>query len=353
MIQSGCVLKVGVIGLNHKTANLAFREAMARGAATLSAEKLYFFPHPVVLLSTCNRTEIYFGGEDLALVHIDILRWLRSQIPDAFEHRLYSYFGIDCFAHLGSVAGGLDSAIIAETEIQRQVKIAYAKSCEYSTLPSCLHYVFQKALKLGKLVRNQVQIDRKTPTLFQAIWQLAADQIGNVAQKKILLIGHSEINRRMAFFLTQRGVQNFSLSTQNPMRVSLQGCFACDRSEIRRWRDYDLIISAAKSDQYLIEETVERIGNLRLQPTHVRPQVIFDLSVPRNIDPSVGTLQNITLYNIEQINEWIDRKRAMHSDQLARSKALIWEGAVRLARAYRKKIEYRQMADVVGLSTVK
>ena len=85
MIRSECVLKVGVIGINHKIANLAFREAMARGAATLSGEKALFFPHPVLLLSTCNRTEIYFGGNDLASIHSDLLEWLRG---DIFAKRL-------------------------------------------------------------------------------------------------------------------------------------------------------------------------------------------------------------------------------------------------------------------------
>ncbi len=232
MLHSGCVLKVGVIGLNHKTADLAFRESMARGAATLSGEKSLFFPHPIVLLSTCNRMEIYFGGEDLPEIHSDLLQWLRGHIPESFEHRLYSYFGMDCFVHLGRVAAGLDSAIIAETEIQKQVKVAYAKACMYSKLPACLHFIFQKSLKLGKTVRSQVQIDRKAPNLFQAIWQLATEKLGNLLEKKIFLIGHSEINRGVAFFLHQKGVQSFTLATAKSCASVVGGCKAVDRREI-------------------------------------------------------------------------------------------------------------------------
>lgn len=97
--MSNCSLKIGVIGLNHETADLVFREAVAKGAAILAGEKAIFFPHPTILLSTCNRMEIYFSGEDLAEVHSDLLERLRRQIPEAFAHRLYSYFGLDCFTH--------------------------------------------------------------------------------------------------------------------------------------------------------------------------------------------------------------------------------------------------------------
>src|SRR5207244_4328762 len=144
------------------------REAIARAAQSLSGEKGIFFQHPIVVLSTCNRTEIYFSAENLAEAHSDLLAHFRKQIEEPFEHRLYSYFGIDCFAHLCRVASGLDSAILAETEIQRQVKVAYAAG---RVLPSCLHYIFQKALKVSKGMRNQMAIS--SPTLYTTLWQLA------------------------------------------------------------------------------------------------------------------------------------------------------------------------------------
>ncbi|MDE3045878.1 MAG: glutamyl-tRNA reductase [Verrucomicrobiota bacterium] len=331
MLQTGCVLKIGVLGLNHKTACLLLREAMARGASALAGEKALFFPHPTVLLSTCNRTEIYFSSDDLAETHSDLLAALRRHWIHAgpFEYRLYSYFGIDCFLHLGRVAAGLDSAILAESEIQRQVKVAYAKACELFSLPSCMHYVFQKSLKVGKLIRSEFQLARQAPTLSQAVWQLAKEKLGDLKQRRILLVGHSEINRSIAFFLVQRGITHFAMATREPSSVCIEGCSPRNRSELDRWADYDLIVAATSGDQYL------------LFGSSTREHVLFDLSVPRTIDPSLAQEPNTTLYNIEQVNQWINRKRSTHMDQLPLCDEILRQNVLRLARAFRAKLECR------------
>lgn len=319
-----CLLQIGVIGINQKIADLAFRESIALAASGLAGEKATFFPHPIVLLSTCNRTEIYFGGTDLVAAHSDLLAYLRRQILEPFEHRLYSYFGLDCFAHLAQVTAGLDSAIVAETEIQRQVKVSYGRAVEFSRLTSCMHYVFQKSLKMGKAIRNQFQMDRNAPTLFQAIWHLANEQLPNLSACRILLVGHSDLNRALAFFLLKKGISHFSLSTKTPTAVNLAGCTAYDRTELKNWTDYDLIICAAASDRYLLSGASQR--------THV----IFDLSVPRNVDPAIAA-ENVTLYNIEEVNLWMERRHALQRDQIMHCENLVWQQTVQLARAYREK----------------
>lgn len=326
----GCILKIGVVGINHKVADLAFRESIARAAAGLSGEKSLFFPHPIVLLSTCNRTEIYFGGDDLAASHVDLLSYLRMQILQPFEHRLYSYFGLDCFTHLGRVTAGLDSAIIAETEIQRQVKIAYAKSSEISTLTSSMHYAFQKALNLGKIVRSQFEIDRKAPTLFSAVWRIASEHLGSLLKKRILLVGHSDLNRGIAFSLVKKGVESFSLVTQKPEAVYLERCTAFDRSELAHWQEYDLIICAASSEHYLVEGAGSR------------SQVVFDLSVPRTVDPQITENEHLHLYNIEELNVWMERRRALHGDQVLFCNELIAKQTLLFARSYRHRNLFRE-----------
>lgn len=327
MLRTGCVLQIGVLGLNHKTAGLDVRESMARAARALAGERALFFPHPTVLLSTCNRMEIYFSSEELAEAHSDLLACLRRHLLGPFEHRLYSYFGIDCFFHLGRVAAGLDSAILAESEIQRQVKVAYAQACQLFQLPSCMHYIFQKSLKLGKLARSHFQIEQNAPTLCQAIWQLATEKLGDLSRRRFLLVGYSEINRGMACFLLRRGIQQFVLATQSPSSVCLEGCHARDRSELDRWVEYDCIVSATSSDQYLLSGKT------------CRQHAIFDLSVPRTVDPLLGKAPNVALYNIEQVNQWIEQKRHVQSDQLSRCDELLKQQVLRLALAYREKLQ--------------
>lgn len=311
------MLNIGVLGINFKTADLQLREAMARGA-----QNLHFFHHPIVVLSTCNRTEIYFSAEDLASAHSDLLAYFRNVIEVPFEHRLYSYFGMDCFAHLCRVASGLDSAILAETEIQRQVKVAYSQGKE---LPSCMHYAFQKALKVGKVVRNH--LDVTGPTLYSTLWQLTEWK-----NKRILLVGYSEINRGFASFLMHKGIEGFSLSTRYPESVRIEGIHVYDRSILERWQEYDLIVCASKAEEYLIAG--------RSDASHC----IFDLSVPRNVDPEVG--KTATLYNIDQLGS---QSEAQHFD---RCEALLWENVVRLTRIFRFKTRRGQGIEEMGLHLV-
>ncbi|MCC6128026.1 MAG: glutamyl-tRNA reductase, partial [Chlamydiae bacterium] len=188
LIEHSCALQIGVLGVNFKTASLDLREKISRHARALSEEKSFSFHSAVIVLSTCNRTEIYFAGDNLPRIHGDLLALFRSAIDTPFEPHFYSYFGLDCFTHLCRVSSGLDSAIMAETEIQRQVKVAYERASQRSLLPSSLHYVFQKALKVGKEVRNQLAPSFISPSLFTAIWRLSKEFFEDLPSRKLLFV---------------------------------------------------------------------------------------------------------------------------------------------------------------------
>jgi glutamyl-tRNA reductase len=327
MLWRSCVLRVGVLGMNFKTAHLGLLEQMSRAMAKLSGERAVFFKYPIVVLTTCNRTEIYFSSIDLAEAQGDILSFFRSQIKEVFEHRLYSYFGIDAFAHLCRVTAGMDSAIFAETEIQRQVKLAYARSTASLILPECIHYIFQKALKIAKEVRTQFALEKGSITLYKALWQIATKILGDLKRQRILLIGYSEINRGIASFFLRKGIDHFFLCTRHPEEVNLEGGTLCGREILNSWSDYDLIICASQSKKYLIEG-------------EGRGGVVFDLSVPRNVDPS---LKGVKLMNIEQIHELLASDTDFfleHQNRRAReAELLIQENALHLASLYRMKME--------------
>lgn len=311
------MLSIGVLGVNHKTANLLLREAIARGVSNINGN--VFFPYPVVLLSTCNRTEIYYSSEDLAEGHSYLFSYLRKHIEAPFEQAVYSFFGIDCFFHLCCVAAGLDSAIFAESEIQRQVRVAYSTS---QKLPSALHFVFQKALKISKEVRSRTQ-QNGVLTLYKALWRLAEWQ-----NKRILLVGYSQINRGLISFLLHKGITEITLVTRNPEIVNIPEIQVGSRKVLADWQEFDVVVCAGSSEEYLIRgEGCEK-------------HVIFDLSVPRNVDPRLGA----KLYNIEQVNDWI----AEHQDAQVQeeAEALIWQNVIRLSRIYRTKTQH--VPDIVG-----
>jgi glutamyl-tRNA reductase len=302
------MLSIGVLGINFKTADLFLREAIAKAAQILNAQGAAFFFHPVVVLSTCNRTEIYFSSSDLAEAHSDLLAYLRKLICEPFELHLYSYFGTDCLAHLCRVTSGLDSAILAESEIQRQVKIAYGNA---KGLPSCLHYAFQKALKVGKAVRTQFHFGKNSPSLYGKLWRATEWE-----DRNILLVGNSEINRGFLSFLIHKKIGKISLCTRIPVAEGV--CQVYDRTILDEWQRFDIIVCASKSEEFLIAGE----GSLH--------HWIFDLSVPRNVDPEVGKTAN--LYNIDQLT---DRQRS--SKHLSECEAFVWINAIQLAKAYRIK----------------
>ena len=333
MLYSGCYLRTGIIGISYKTADLALREEFARISEKISGKRALFFPHPTVLLSTCNRTEIYFSAEDLAEAHSDLLLLLRSALTEPFEHRLYSFFGIDCFSHLSRVASGLDSAILAETEIQRQVKLAYARSSAVIALPSCIHYIFQKSLRVAKIARNHYSLEKGASTLFNTLWFLAQQHFANLQKVRILLVGYSEINRGFAAFLVHRGICGFTLATRQAFEVGLEGgSIVKGRECLESWSDFDLIVCAGKSEEFLIQGR----GSGR--------QLIFDLSVPRNADPNI---QGAVVWNIEQIANLIEQNRRLTKEGLQRAEATVQEHVYRLAKLYRAKSERAKLLQAL------
>jgi glutamyl-tRNA reductase len=315
---------VGVIGLSYRTADLDLREEFARISEKISGERALFFKHPTVQLCTCNRTEIYFSADDLAESHSDLLAFFRLHMKTPFEHRLYAYFGIDCFCHLSRVASGLEAAVLAETEIQSQVKLAYGRAASALALPSCIHYIFQKSLRVAKFARNSFYLEKGASTLYGTVWHAANEHFADLKMRRILLVGYSEINRGFAAFLTHRGVRDFFLATRYPSQVHLEGAIVRGRELISTWPSFDLIISAAKSNDYLIRGS-GRGHNL-----------IFDLSVPRVADPHI---QSATIWNIEQINQRVEQNRRLAKEGLEQGRECIHEYVDRLAKIYRRKNE--------------
>lgn len=318
-----CPLCVGVVGINFKTADLSFREAVARAAGGLTGESGLFFPHPSIVLSTCNRCEIYFSSQDLAEAHTDLLGFFRREIGDDFEHRFYSYFGIDCLSHLCRVASGLDSAILAETEIQRQVKCAYLSQSR-TPLPSVMHFLFQKALKVGKEIRTASPSIQGGETIFKVIWDLICKAGINWALAKILFVGNSQINRALIRFLQRRAMSHAYLCTRYPgVEETLE---VLGREALSSWERYDLVFSASQSAEYLLSPR-ETSGSC----------MIFDLSVPRNVDPEVGEMPGVSLFNIEQLYLLLKGRRGREFD-LFHLEEKVRSHALRLCSVYRKKL---------------
>lgn len=313
-------MRVGVVGINHKLADLQLRELLAVACQRRFGHKALSLLHPhVVLLSTCNRTEIYFCSDDLAATHTQLLAMLRGEVGEEFDQKLYSFFGHDCFSHLSRVTSGLDSAVLAETEIQGQVKGAYEQASQRCSLPGDLHYLFQKSLKVGKKIRSEIALPRGLPNLEQAIYNTGKHFFQNLAGSRVLFVGASTINQKLIAFFSSKQLQ-MAICNRTPQKshdiAAHYPLEIVDWSQLNAWHHYDWIIWGTSAPDYLLTTSdIPKELNKRC--------LLMDLSVPRNVEASVGRHPAITLLNIDQVNRLV-KIREKHLDHtIAKAESLI------------------------------
>lgn len=334
------LMLVGILGINHKLADLKLRETLAKTCERkFGSDRLLHEDHSFILLSTCNRTEIYFHSQDLAATHTYIMSILREEVQSDFEQKLYSYFGFDCFLHLARVTSGLDSAIIAETEIQGQVKNAYESALQCQIIPKDLHFLFQKVLKIGKKVRSDFPLQRGLPSLEHAIFIIGQQEFKDIEQTKILFVGASDINSKILRYLRLKNCQNITIcnrSIETAKNIaSNYGLYILPWSELGSWHDYDWIIVGTKAPDYLLKNNV-------LIKSVIHHKLIMDLSVPRNVEPGLGLLNRINLMNIDEINRLLNHRMEKMSHTLIKTEEIIIEETKQNVRSFKRKELYTQ-----------
>lgn len=305
---------VGVIGLNYKSCDVAFRETLGKACQSALEEEEYFSQIGAVLLSTCNRTEIYFSASDMAEAHTVVLSLIRKRVPFPFEHRLYSYFCRQCFLHLSRVTAGLDSYILAETEVQNQVKKAYEKAALSYKLPRNIHFLFQKSFKIAKELRSHFPFVRLIPTLESVLFQVSETFLKPLQEKKILFVGNSEINRKMMQFFQSKHLPHLYLCTRFSYHYP-EGFTIVPRTELECWYEYDLVVLATTEKEYLIRSTSDI-------PPLSSHRLLLDLSLPRNVDPLLEKHSCVTLLNIDKLSEILERKRNTQLREIQNSELL-------------------------------
>lgn len=304
-------MHIGILGINHKSADLWLREILAKGCQRRFGSDNSMHPcFAYVLLSTCNRTEIYFSSSDLAQTHTYLLAILRSEVEGEFEHRIYSYFGRDCFAHLACVTAGVDSALIGETEIQGQVRRAYEGAAEIKRLSPELHFLFQKCLKIGKNIRTKRVLTHGLPSIEEAILQASENVLGDLRCRRILFVGVSEINHKIFVRFKERGFHLITFCNRTDEKTERlaeqEGVKVLVWEELEQWESFDLTIFGTKSPDFLISSASPMGGR----------RVIIDLSVPRNVDPQLGRHKQITLLNVDQLSRMVERGQRMRASEL-------------------------------------
>lgn len=311
-------MRVGVLGANFKTAQLGLREALSLACQKkMTAFSEIVRKNACVILSTCNRVEIYFSAPDLAEVHSDILQVLKEEIGDPFEQQLYSYFGIDCFMHLAQVTAGLDSAIVAESEIQRQVKISYEKALLHYSLPGCMHYLFQKSLKVGKYIRSHFSLSLNEITIPKLLFDMGRVQYPDLQNVPVLFVGNSQINRQIISYFKHKGLNDLTVCSRSLQRtqelIEQKGVSLLPWGQLKSWHRYPWVICGSTASHYVITKT----------QAQVQTRLICDLSMPRTVDPEVASSSCLTLFNMEQLIHSIQQRQQKNEQAFQEAKQTI------------------------------
>ncbi len=331
-----------LIGLNHRTAPVAVREryAVPSNRAAVIDEKLVQVPSlaEVVLVSTCNRTELIGVGPNID-DGLEILNsFLHAEIGDgsARADQLYELRGADVVTHLFELSASLDSMVVGEAQILGQVKAAYRCAVEARSCGPILNRLFQRAFRTGKRIRTETGLGASSVSVARVGVQLAREVFESFEGKRVLLLGAGEMAESAAIGLRDAGVRdtvvvNRSAEPARALALRLDG-------SARTLDDLDEEIALA--DVVITSINVERpiLTRERLSASqhdrHGRPVLMIDLGIPRNVEPDCQELPDVYVYDLDDLEGVAERGRSARLEALDPARAIVVEERVRFERWY-------------------
>lgn len=324
-------MQIQVVGLNHRDAPLAIRERVAFTPELLQRgyQKVREIAQQegMVILSTCNRTEIYLaGGVELT----DILAWWERLVGierGQFSDALYWYQNRAATEHLFRVASGIDSMVLGETQILGQVKDAYQLAQKFETTGT-LHRVFQAAFRAGKRAHAETEIGHHALSTGYAVVELAKKVFGSVSGLSALVVGAGETAELVSRHLSSQHVGRLLIANrtrERAERLAQQiGAEVIGLEDlVRAMREVDIIVSSTSAERSIITRSMaERAFKGQTQ----RFRFFFDLAVPRDIEPSIAQLgQGTFLYDVDDVRSVVDANLSQRQREVSRVERIIRE----------------------------
>ncbi len=337
-------------GINHNTASLDIRERVAFSpeSVTQALGKLCALPlvDEAIILSTCNRTEIYahVAGETVAgevdMAARQIQQWLAEhhQLPVvALDTSRYWHDGKQAAEHMMRVACGLDSLVLGEPQILGQVKSAYSVACDAGTVGRYLHDVFQQVFAVAKRVRTETAIGENPVSVAYAAVSLARQIFSDLKQDTALLIGAGETIELVARHLREQGIGQIIVANRTleraaelAERFSAEAILLADIPE--QLHRADVVITSTASQLPLLGKGAVESA---LKKRKHRPMFMVDIAVPRDIEPEVGELDDVYLYSVDDLSEVIDENRRSREGAAQEADGIIATGVERYVRSLR------------------
>ncbi len=322
-----------LIGLNHRTAEVGIREKLALPECNPCAAGLVRPEGPIheaLILSTCNRVEFFIVGNSKDnLVEEVISFWATtcSHDPEIIRQHIYVHRGLDAIRHLFTVASSLDSMVLGEPQILGQLKQAYRKAVEFSSSRVIVSRAMHKAFSVAKRVRTETAIASNAVSISYAAVELAKKIFGDLSPQRAMLVGAGEMAELAATHLLNAGIQgitvaNRTLCSGQELAERFNGTAVPFESLTDHLPEVDIIISSTGSQHAVIRaQDVKAV----LKKRKHRPMFFIDIAVPRDIDPDVNGLDNVYLYDIDDLKEVVEENLAERKEEAGKAEMIVQE----------------------------
>ena len=329
-----------VIGINHRTAPIDVREKFSISKDTINSRlaniKNYDELNEAVVLSTCNRTEIYASidssGEIVRQFLLDMVNG-----GDDIDEYLYTFDDVDCIRHLFEVASSLDSLILGESQILSQVKAAYAAAKEKAATSTILNTLFNRAIATGKAVRNETKIAYNSVSVSHAAVDLAEKNLDTLKNKNALIFGAGKMAQLTAQQLTAHGINKIFIANrhiEHAMELvekvggeAVEWQYAFDKAV-----DVDVIVTSTGAPHYVVKTAQTQ---QLMQRRQNRKLFIIDIAVPRDVEPEVGDIEGVTLYNIDDLETVVDEHVKERYEEAKQAHKIVEENVLALVERFK------------------
>ncbi len=303
-------MQLCVVGVNHNTMPVYLRGKIAISKSQLrnALLSLHNYVRQGIILSTCNRVEIYSVTEvgfPAVTGSLDFLK-VHSNLEEVdISPYIYSYHNEAAIRHLFKVAAGLDSMVIGEYEILGQVRQALVEAEESRLIELPLLNLFRHAVRVGRRVRDETGISKNALSVSSVAVDLAIKMVGDISKCKILVVGAGEAGRLAAKVSWNKGARQITIASRSkekalPLIAMLGGDWVSIHNLKQELLTSDIVISCTGAPHFVLRrQLVEEVMNLRPE----RPLVIIDIAVPPDVETEVGQLKNIFLYNIDDLTK--------------------------------------------------
>jgi glutamyl-tRNA reductase len=341
-------MHIVVVGLSHKTAPVEIREKLAvpesRMGEALTRLCSYQGVREGMLLSTCNRVEVYAVVDEIESGYGGIQDFLAdahlSLSSEQLTPHIYWHQGDRAISHLFRVASSLDSMIVGESQILGQIKDAFEVALTHKATGIILNKVMKKAISVAKRVRTETRIAEMAVSVSYAAVELAKKIFSDLSEKTVLLVGAGEMAKLAARHFIASGVRHVRVTTRNPQHaVELANRFGGTPVAFEEFREdmasADIVLVSTGAAHYLVgEDDVQRSIRQRMN----RPMFLIDISVPRNIDPAVRHVDNAFLFDIDDLKTRVEHNRGERLNEAEKAERMVLD-EVGIVRQWLQSLE--------------